>query len=387
MSRTLERMPNYTCLQTIERTTRRAPGKRYELVDMVRLQVALVEGRELFSWPGATKFDDREISDIVTGGAIGNGNFAIHAQAVFRSNIPTFTFVGEVQRNDRRMLRWDFVVPQFRSGYTLRARPQEAVVGYHGSFWVDADSLDLLRLEVQADDIPPQLRISQAQDAIEYSRVKIGDSMFLLPSGSEMTITDTTGSENRNRTRFTACQQYTGESVISFDDPSPERSAKVEPQVVNVPAGLSLDLVLDTPIRSGASAVGDPVTAALKKAVKISPELMAPKGALVHGRITLLRQQNNSRDGYAVAIQFFEIEFGNTRGRMSAKLETVAAATNIYSTSPFGVGGRIYRAPQQFDQALAVPGSVFFVRGYNLNVERGLRMLWRTESLQPEDNQ
>src|SRR4051812_25548544 len=129
MSHLLMRLPNYTCLQTIERT-RRSPGRRMELVDVVRVEVALVDGRELFAWPGSKKFEDTEIIDMVKGGAIGNGNFALHAKAVFQSNTPRFTFVGERIREDgRKTLRWDFTVPQISSGYMLRQGRNQAVVG------------------------------------------------------------------------------------------------------------------------------------------------------------------------------------------------------------------------------------------------------------------
>ena len=33
------------------------------------------------------------------------------------------------------------------------------MVGYHGTFWVDPSSMDLIRLEVYADDIPRNLEI------------------------------------------------------------------------------------------------------------------------------------------------------------------------------------------------------------------------------------
>src|SRR3954463_4528219 len=71
----LARLPNYTCLQTIERKVRHPSSRRTELVDMVRLEVALVDGKELFSWPGAGHFEDKEIGQLVSGGAIGNGSF------------------------------------------------------------------------------------------------------------------------------------------------------------------------------------------------------------------------------------------------------------------------------------------------------------------------
>ena len=75
-----------------------------------------------------------------------------------RSRAARITYVGEVTKNKQRLLQWDYEVPQLLSGYLLRVGSHEAIVGYHGSFWADPKTLDLLRLEVQADEIPPQLR-------------------------------------------------------------------------------------------------------------------------------------------------------------------------------------------------------------------------------------
>src|SRR5579884_1905575 len=84
MSRTLERQPNYTCVQEIERSHRIPPKHKFQLVDMLRLEVALVDGREMFAWPGAQKFEETELQKMVPqGAAIGNGNFALHARNVF----------------------------------------------------------------------------------------------------------------------------------------------------------------------------------------------------------------------------------------------------------------------------------------------------------------
>lgn len=388
MQQTLTRLPNYTCLQTTERHTRPAPDKKIKLVDVVRLEVALVEGKELFSWPGAKKFEDKEIGDLVNGGAIGNGTFGLHAHSVFFSSGPRFIYIGETTRPDgRKAIRWNFSVPQMLSGYRLRSnRTLEAIVGYHGSFWIDASTLDLIRLEVHADDIPAFLKITVASNSMQYERVEIGGERFLLPTVSELSLIDSSGSESINRTSFNRCRQYTGESVLSFEDP-PE-DAKEQPVVLahlDIPGGIALDIALETPIDVKGSAVGDPVTAVLKKNVNLGGGVVAVKGALLHGRITHLRPQNSNVPGYAIGIKFMELEFASTRGRVRAKLEHIGAAGTQFSTLPFeNSPGRFPRQPQAVP---AVEGSVFFARGSNIKLERGFRMLWRTEPLELEEKQ
>ncbi|MBK5294203.1 MAG: hypothetical protein JJE04_21305, partial [Acidobacteriia bacterium] len=154
MSANLSGLPNYTCLQTIERSRRRPRSRKFELYDTLRMEVALVSGKELFSWPGSGKFEDRDIHDVVGSGTFGNGNFAIHSRSVFMSNAPTFRYEGTVEEKGRSLFRYGYDVPQMLSGYRVRASEREAIVAFHGYFLVDSHTLDLVTLQVVTDQIP-----------------------------------------------------------------------------------------------------------------------------------------------------------------------------------------------------------------------------------------
>lgn len=329
MSETLARQPNYTCVQQVERSHRRVPRGRYELHDLLRVEVALVDGKEMFAWPGARRFEETDLTEMISGGAIGTGNFATHARAVFQTSAPRFKAVGAEQVSGRRALRYDFVVPFITSGYHIRVDKREAVVGYHGSFWADPDTAELMRLEINADDIPPSLGIATAQDRMDYGRVKIGTSEFLLPVASELVMVDLLGNESRNRTQFTSCRQYTGESVLTFADPTPEQVAEppaaapgqkqtAAKQSIEIPADLSFDVKLQTEIDSAKAAVGDPVVATLDDSIKLKRQILAPKGATLLGRILRLER----RGDYAVLdFQFSEIDSEKVHGTLFATVE------------------------------------------------------------------
>jgi hypothetical protein len=61
MADNLARLPNYTCVQTIERSHRAARKKIFERQDLMRLEVALVGGQERFAWPGAKRIEETEL--------------------------------------------------------------------------------------------------------------------------------------------------------------------------------------------------------------------------------------------------------------------------------------------------------------------------------------
>src|SRR6266446_6789613 len=218
-------------------------SRKFQPLDILRLEVALVEGKELFSWPGAGKFEERGIGEIVGhGAAIGNGAFALHAKSIFISRSPNFTYVGNTTLDGRDAIRYDYRVPQMLSGYLMRIGANQAIVGYHGSFWVEPDTLDLIRIEVHADSLPPSLALAESTDTLEYHRVRIGEIDFLLPQSSELVMIDLAGNESRNRTRLGGCRQYAGESVLTFaellpDVPAPAPAAKP----ILIPAGLNME--------------------------------------------------------------------------------------------------------------------------------------------------
>ncbi len=371
----LNRLPDYTCTQTIERRVRRPQSRKFELLDVVRLEVALVSGKELFAWPGARKFEDREIGDLVPGGAIGNGSFALHLKTIFETKAPTFSFEGEENRDGRRVYHWKFEVPQNKSGYMLRAGTREAIVGYHGSFYVDANTLDLIQLEVEAENIPPELKVMRARDAVEYSREKIGSETFLLPAASELQMVDQWNAESLNKTRFSSCHQYQGESVISFGDPVAAAADMSKPaQVIELPSGLILEADLETPISSESAAVGDPVTAMIHRPSKQHGVVMIPKGALIHGRVTLLRRQNNGRPFFVLGMDFDEVEFPGAVAKVHMVLDQIVSVNGMV-TMP---GANRFGTRTQYPELDPALGSVVFVKGDNFRLARGLGMIWRT---------
>src|SRR5208283_4747038 len=75
-------IPNYTCLETIERA-RRSPPLDFIPASTVRLEVSIVAGKELFAKPGAGSFEDRDVVSLAPGGAIGSGMFATFARDLF----------------------------------------------------------------------------------------------------------------------------------------------------------------------------------------------------------------------------------------------------------------------------------------------------------------
>ncbi|MCP5109495.1 MAG: hypothetical protein GY953_01530 [bacterium] len=319
----LERLPDYICVETVERERRASLGKEFEPYDILQLEVGLVGDRELFAWPNSARFSEAEVADLVGRGTIGNGNFGLHARNVFLSNAPKFEFRGEENLGGKPVYRYDFDVPIGRSTYTLRVPPNAARVAFRGSFWVDTTTLDLLRLTVEADDIPEELGLTMSSDIMEYQRIPIGGGDFLLPKSSRLTMLGTSGNAGRNFSSFANCRQYVGESSISFGgagpaDPVSRRAAGNEG--FRLPPRTLLELSLSDPIDPRNSVVGDPVRAVLSRPVKEGREILVPRGALAHGRLVRIERYESPVEHYVIGLEFHTLEFNGQQASFRATM-------------------------------------------------------------------
>ena len=183
-------------------------------------------------------------------------------------------------------------------------------VGFHGSFWVDPETLDLRRVELDADDIPLALKRSRVKLAIDYGLVAVGAGTFLLPQATEARVTTDLGLESRTMTRFSACHQFLAESSISFEErPVDQVAAETRTQAA-LPPRTILEVALATPIDRKTAAIGDLVRAEVRKEAKTRGGVVVPKGAVVEGRIVLLETRGSAPPTDALALRFTKIRIG-----------------------------------------------------------------------------
>ena len=294
MRLSIKQMPNYTCLQSIRREKSR-PGRRAERSvdwlpvssDTVKIDVAFVDGSELYSWPGARRFDETSLPDLVGFGMVSTGNFASIGRALFLDQSGLFSHVGEVDFEGRRALRYDFRVPLFGSGYSIHHDKGEVTVEYSGSIWADAGSKDLIRIETRVEDAPPPLLVSRVISHLDYERVRIGGKDFQLPKRAYLETHFKMGGRNHNEIEFSNCRQFGAQSELSFAESGGEAdlTSLSATEEFSLPSGVSVALRLATTIDSATASAGDQLRATLTQAVEQDGNLLLPKGAIVTGRL------------------------------------------------------------------------------------------------------
>jgi VWFA-related protein len=213
-------VPNYTCLETIDRAKRTPPLRDFIPIDKTRLEVSVVGGKEMFARPGAHSFDDKDVTSLVTDGLIGSGMFAGLARTLFVKDKGTLRYKGKENMDGHASVRYNFRLTRQESGFNVEVNKRLEPLGFKGSFWFDPATLDLLRLEANADALPVELNVEEASIRTSYARMHIGNSDTLLPKRSELTVTYLSGATYRDAIEFYGCHEYGSESKINFDAPS-----------------------------------------------------------------------------------------------------------------------------------------------------------------------
>ena len=330
IQRSLDRLPDYTCLETIERSSRSKNANRFVVRDVVRIEVAHVGDRELYGLPGLGGFQEAIPRELIGSGFTSTGEFALHLRAVFENLKTEFTPRGEESIDGRPALRYDFHLPEPPGCWIVFMNETSGRAGCHGSFWVDAASLDLLRFENHTDQIPAHVRVAALASSIEYGKFRLGSSDALLPRSAQSVLAEPSGSQSRNTIEFSHCRQYLGESVITYGEPVPE-SPTAKPNVTGtqLPAGLRLRVRLESELDLETAGAGDLVTARLEADAASFGPLVVPKGALLRGRIRRLEKQASPGKPVLVHLEFTEIEFGGRRMEFYGRLESVHSSPGV----------------------------------------------------------
>jgi hypothetical protein len=219
MAEHFARLPNYTCHETVDRML--GVGGNFRYLDTVDLEVAFFGKQELFARTGEDRFGEQPIEKLVPGGTIGNSAMGSHIDLIFSQDAAEFRYAGECKKDGRKTIRFDLNVPIERSGFRIRRNGAVGVAGYQGSVWVDAETLDLVRVDFKVNRIPTYLGVRLVEESLHYKKLTIGNSEFHLPDHSELAATDDQGYRTLNVIKLARCHEFAAESVIKYGTPVP----------------------------------------------------------------------------------------------------------------------------------------------------------------------
>ena len=382
VGRMLIRLPNYTCLETLERTERAAGEKKFRMLDRVRVEVAFVNGEELYAWPGSPRIEETNLYKVISGqGAFGTGDFGQHLRVTYRGEMPLL-LAGKVRLNGRDAWKLTQSVPASISHFDVIVHPARATVGYEVTAWHDAASLDLLRFELLATEFPKELPLRRTFKATEYATVLVNDLPIRLPAMTELSMTTRGGLEDRTVSTFSNCREYKGESKLIFEDPAPEETAQKaddtprSPVAISLPPGVAVQVRLDSDVDLQKAARGDPITMTVTRDAFKNRRKVLSAGARVNGRWKLIACRELPIAYCFAILETESFEDGASSGRFLGSLESPTVERELTTGGRAYNGGRGMVIPDGILHA--EQGAAILYVGMGTKLPRGYRLIWST---------
>lgn len=302
---------NFTCSQRITRSQYAADKHhrnnciefdakaRPYVRDRVRLEVARVEGREVFGWPDGPRFEADNPGEMLGAGLSGSGDFGSFLEAVFLTNTLSFTYTGETTINGREAIEYSYKMPLDRSKYFVVTPAGQALMEYEGTFAIDRETAAVLRLTVNAPNPPLAANACRVSSTLEFTTIQAGDTQLLVPRFTRLSVFRPEGSWASNETTYETCHAFRAESTIRFDDLDSAGKASTEPPPV-LPKGAIVEIALDRPIDAAKAWTGEAVTGHITYPVRDGKKVLLPSGTRVSGRLLRLQQYDTGTGAYAM---------------------------------------------------------------------------------------
>lgn len=220
-----DRLPDFVCLQV---TRRYVDPTGLELQwfkqDDIKTRVAYVEGREDYELVSVNNQPaiGRDASQL--GGATSTGEFGTMLAELFDpATGANFTWARHSLLRGRGVYVFNLRVSQPRSSWSVSYRaadegPSDRIItGYKGLIYIDKETERVLRIYMEALDLPPSFPIREAQTRLDYDFTDISGRQFLLPLKARNRLR--TGKFlSKNDVEFRLYRKFEAEAILSFGD-------------------------------------------------------------------------------------------------------------------------------------------------------------------------
>jgi len=179
-----EKLPNFICQEFMSRFIQRGRAADMPL-DVVSAEIIYDNAQESYR---NVKINDRPTDKGLQeiDGSWSTGEFASTLLELFHPDTHAqFRSGGASTISGFSAQVYDFQVRSENSHWKVQSGSQTLAAAYQGSVWVDPKTARVLRIEMQARNIPSDFPMDTVESAVDYSYVMIGGTSFLLPAHAE----------------------------------------------------------------------------------------------------------------------------------------------------------------------------------------------------------
>jgi hypothetical protein len=225
-------LPDYICTEVERRYAAAAPGGRYarrssgsdpswQLQNTLTIRLSYFDQKEDYKLVlinnTVTQQDYHRV-----GGTISSGDFGSMMRQVFEPATEAhFEWDHWGLMRTRPSYVFTYRVSRERSQWHVTYNGEaEIITAYKGLIYVDQETHQVLRISLEAVDMPPTFPITYATDTLDYDYQELGEQQFLLPLKGEVRI-NSGDVFTKNDNEFRLYHKYTSSSDIKFDTDTP----------------------------------------------------------------------------------------------------------------------------------------------------------------------
>jgi hypothetical protein len=240
-------LPDFICTQVTRRFAAAAPGTRYggaaggnpswQKLDELTIRLSYFGQKEDYklilvnSTPASQDYKN-------LGGSTSYGDFGSMLKEIFEPGTQArFEWDHWGTLRGQRVMAFSYHVEQSRSQWHILVKDAglDIVPAYHGLVEVDKDSHAVLRVTLEAENMPASFPVKRAKSILDYDYQDISGRTFLLPLKGQVEM-DGGDYLTLNILEFHMYRKYSAESEIKYDadttaapPPIPEDKTKETP--------------------------------------------------------------------------------------------------------------------------------------------------------------
>lgn len=211
-------LPNYVCKEFMTRFASDSRPPDWKAIDVVSAELVYEDGAERYAAVAVNgRATRKEISEL--DGSWSTGEFGtILRDLLSHGTAAEFRLRGESTTSGSRARVYDFKVERQRSHWHIKTASQSIRPAYKGSVWIEPQGGRVLRIEMQARELPGEFPLDIVETAVDYERIRIGAREFLLPTHAE-SLACRRGSADctRNAIDFRNYRRFDSSSNVTFE--------------------------------------------------------------------------------------------------------------------------------------------------------------------------
>jgi hypothetical protein len=227
-----ETLPNYVCKEVVSRYESNSRPTSFHVLDVVGADVVYENGKE--DYRNITVDGRPADKSVEQTGAWSTGEFGTLLIDLFApATAADFHPNGEDRIAGVTAKVYTFDVKRENSNWILHFGSQTYQPAYSGTTWIDPRTARVLRVELEARNLPSDFPTDHVESAVDYQYVRLGGTQdYLLPvHAATLSCQRGTTFCSKNNIDFRNYHKYTGESSIQFGDAVPDNSsAPASPQ-------------------------------------------------------------------------------------------------------------------------------------------------------------